>query len=538
MSIKRYLFVLFGTLIIVLGVSQFLVTHYFKDQLQSELSSQSEVLSKNLVKVLIDNVASQQELVVEFNEFDEQAVEEEIQQEIAELHNDFNVEISQLSREVGEISRQISALEFQRLETKTVQEEKEVKQQLVQKERRLKQHLKQISAYEHALMQDQQLQIAEAKREAAEAYQDRLNQALSEVHLDAESWLTSGNVEVITLPDPNGPSQINISRAISVPNSGTTQQLDELTNIMLLMIAITSILALILVYWLSHFISQPLSQLANGHQKLGQGELGFQVKEQGVKELKSILQGFNSMSKQLARLSEKEQLMSQQKQLAELGEVTRGIAHSLRNPLHTVGLLSEAAAQAENAQQAQTMLAQIQQKITLMDKSIQSLLTLSSSQVRRDTPVPIVAIIQDIMLELAVNGAKVQIMFTSDEQLMLRPIMGAESELRSIVHAVLINAVEASDEGGEVSVSISQTHNQQVIEVVDTGKGIADEIKARLFQPHVTSKAEGTGMGLYIAQRLLQGHYHGSMSLSDHQDGGTIARICFNLPNDSAPIDA
>lgn len=527
MSIKRYLFILFGTLIIVLAVSQLFVTHYFKAQLQAELSSSSEALSKDLVRVLINSIASEQELVVEFDEFDEQQVEEQIHQEMEELHQDFDMEIAEIGREVGDISREIAALEIQRQTARSVQEDKAVKQQLVDKEQRLKQHLRQIEVYEKELIKDQQLRIVQAKRQAAANYQAKLNQAVSEVHLDTQSWLENGNVEIIKLPDSPTSHQINVTRAISVPNSGATEQLNKLTNITLLMIGITSVLALIMVYFLSHYISAPLSKLAQGHQKLGQGKLGFQVKEQGVKELKSILHGFNKMSTKLADLSNKEQQMAEQKQLAELGEVTRGIAHSLRNPLHTVGLLSEAASHANSADESQQMLVQIQQKISLMDKSIQSLLTLSSSEIRRDTPVPLGAIVQDIMLELAVSGIKPDIEFEQQSEQTLSPILGAEAELRSIIHAVLINAVEATEEKGSVTVTLSQSAQFQVIQVRDTGQGIDQAIKQKLFQPHVTSKAEGSGMGLYIAQRLLRGHYGGSIDYRDNEGGGTLATITF-----------
>lgn len=68
MSIKGYLFVLFGALILILGGSQLLVSHFYKAQLQSELSERSRDLSQNLVKVLIDNVGTEQEFVVQFDE--------------------------------------------------------------------------------------------------------------------------------------------------------------------------------------------------------------------------------------------------------------------------------------------------------------------------------------------------------------------------------------------------------------------------------------------------------------------------------------
>ena len=176
--------------------------------------------------------------------------------------------------------------------------------------------------------------------------------------------------------------------------------------------------------------------------------------------------------------------------------------------------------QAETPAEGELLLKKIQQKITMMDKCIQSLLTLSSHEVNRTTSVPLDAIIYDILLELSINGSKPNIVFKDNDN--HDSVYGAESELRSIIHAVSINAVEATPNDGEVVVSIDETEQAYKVIVKDTGKGILPEVRARLCQPHITTKAEGTGMGAYIAERLLKGHYGGELLFDDNPDGGTI----------------
>jgi two-component system sensor kinase FixL len=84
-----------------------------------------------------------------------------------------------------------------------------------------------------------------------------------------------------------------------------------------------------------------------------------------------------------------------------------------------------------------------------------------------------------------------------------------ESERRELV-------VRTITEGGDV-----------VVEVADTGPGIADEVAARLFQPFVTSKVGGMGIGLSISKRIIEAH-GGQISVSRNQSGGATFR--FSLP--------
>ena len=61
--------------------------------------------------------------------------------------------------------------------------------------------------------------------------------------------------------------------------------------------------------------------------------------------------------------------------------------------------------------------------------------------------------------------------------------------------------------------------------MLDQGKGIDPQIKSQLFKPHITNKPEGAGMGLYIAKRISNLHYHGDISLTDNSPQGCIATL-------------
>ena len=90
---------------------------------------------------------------------------------------------------------------------------------------------------------------------------------------------------------------------------------------------------------------------------------------------------------------------------------------------------------------------------------------------------------------------------------------------------MISNAVEASPPGGLVQISLSKMQGGAVLSVRDQGPGLAPDIAAALFQPHISSKAEGAGMGLYLCQRLLQRYYQGSVELHPAEHSGCIATL-------------
>ncbi|MCL1096277.1 sensor histidine kinase [Shewanella kaireitica] len=511
MSIKRYVFLLFGALILMLAISQLFVAQYFKTQLQQELEQSSRSLSKSLVSVVIQkasDIDSWEFTRSDHSEFIESEDSEQFVIELDEDIADLDEEIAQLAQSLVDITANTTSVKGDAYQKQQLALQEKV-QALLEKERRD--------------IEGERENLQQLKIEAAKEYQQRVEESLNSFEVDTDDWLQAGRVMIVE-GDADDGVVVREQRSIELPSHGANHLLERFSESVLLVILLTSVMALILAYWLSHHVTEPLSELARGHKKLSEGRFGIQLKEQGVKELKTIMSGFNRMSLALDSWKKKEQQMSQQQHLADLGQITRGIAHSLRNPLHTLGLLSEQSIYTESQDDREAVNIKMQKKIGLMDKSIQSLLTLSSHEVQRDSLVPLNAIVQDILLELSISGLKPKVIFDADNVV---AVHGAESELRSIVHAVLINAVEADINGTQIKIELSQIENNRTIVITDWGKGIEPSIKELMFKPHISTKAEGSGMGIYIAKRLIESHYGGDIFYQDNPEGGTIATILF-----------
>jgi signal transduction histidine kinase len=99
-------------------------------------------------------------------------------------------------------------------------------------------------------------------------------------------------------------------------------------------------------------------------------------------------------------------------------------------------------------------------------------------------------------------------------------------KLKQVLVNLLQNAIDATPPGGEVSIAIRAESGAgaRVITVDDTGTGLAAEVRERLFQPGVTSKKGGSGLGLTIARAITEQH-GGTLTLADRTEGGCRATL-------------
>jgi two-component system sensor histidine kinase HydH len=101
-----------------------------------------------------------------------------------------------------------------------------------------------------------------------------------------------------------------------------------------------------------------------------------------------------------------------------------------------------------------------------------------------------------------------------------------KDSLRSVFTNLLINSLEAIDgEGGSVGIKLSaEATNRARIEITDSGRGIAPEDIAKIFEPYYSTKETGTGLGLAIVKKAIDDH-GGSISVSSKQGSGTTFTI-------------
>jgi len=274
-----------------------------------------------------------------------------------------------------------------------------------------------------------------------------------------------------------------------------------------------------------HRATRPLDELRGAAERVGAGEWGVSIPvSRADDEVGAAVAAFNTMSTRLAELDRENRRLADSEHLSELAEVARGLAHTLRNPLNALGLAVERLAGENPPERAEELAERCRRQIRRIDSSLRSFLALASAPAAAAEPVEIGTLAREVALE-ALQDAAGRIRVEVDAPGRVE-IAGVAAELKAALQALVVNACEASPEDGVVRVRVRAGEEGGArIEIDDEGAGIAPEVAAKLFAPHVTTKPHGSGMGLYLARRLATTRYGGSVELAARTPRGTRATV-------------
>jgi signal transduction histidine kinase len=228
------------------------------------------------------------------------------------------------------------------------------------------------------------------------------------------------------------------------------------------------------------------------------------------------------MAEQLEALERERAEWRQREHLAQLGDLARGLAHTLRNPLNTLGLATEELAAASGAAGA-PLAATARAQIRRIDRWLRSFLALGAGGAAQREACNLGELVRGVVLEAVLQGAAVRLEGAAPDLV----VEVVPTALRAALANLVENAVEASPPGAGVEVEVVAVGTGAEVRVRDRGPGLPEAVRARLFQPHVTTKVEGAGMGLFLARALVVGLCGGRLEIADADGGGTVAAAAF-----------
>jgi signal transduction histidine kinase len=350
----------------------------------------------------------------------------------------------------------------------------------------------------------------------------------------------AGEQQLVIRIDGGAPGALQLrgpglAAEVPIPRLGLQEKLADFQRRILFGSLLLLLAGLAAAAYLAHRVASPLLRLSQAAVAVGDGGFGVAVDERaGAAEVREALHSFNRMSARLRELSEQNRRLAQDRHLGEIGEIARGLAHSLRNPLHALGLSVDELADRAGGEDGQStgrvpteeraLAAAARRQIGRLDRGIRSFLVFASQSDVEPQQVDLGILAEDVALEALQQqkGIRIEVEKMPGDDLGLEAV---EQELRAMVQTLVVNAVEASPPDGKVELRAGRDGDRCWVEVSDRGGGLAPEVRERLFTPHLTTKASGSGMGLFLAQRLAAGRYRGSLELHGRDGGGTRARL-------------
>jgi signal transduction histidine kinase len=231
------------------------------------------------------------------------------------------------------------------------------------------------------------------------------------------------------------------------------------------------------------------------------------------------------------RLEQREREVLRAEQLAAVGQVAAGVAHELRNPLTSVKMLVQTGLEGPTpAGLPPEDLAIIEHEIRRMEACIQTFLDFArppSAERRRSN---LVAVVRRALALVEGRAHRQHISVEADLPAGPVELLIDAEQIHQVLVNLLLNALDALPHGGTVRVTLrGATAAEPFVSVAvhDTGAGIATSIRPRLFQPFVSGKETGLGLGLSICRRLVEAH-GGAIRGENDPRGGAV--FTFTLP--------
>lgn len=289
----------------------------------------------------------------------------------------------------------------------------------------------------------------------------------------------------------------------------------------LIISAVLALLGGVATYFISGHALRPIRELSDKIEKVqAQNLADSRIEENQVKELNQLSVSYNRM---LERLSDAFEIQRQ---------FTANAAHELRTPLALMQVqldLYHSNSHPDNDADTVQMIKMVTEQNDRLNKMVKTLLDMSELQtVGRDDEIILDALVDEVLedLEPLAEGKNIRLIGKCKDITMV----GSDILIYRLVYNLVENAIKYNHSGGQVTVAADRKENHVYLSVEDTGAGIPEELKERVFEPFFrvdksrSRELGGVGLGLALVREIVRVH-DGSITVKSNPSGGTIFEV-------------
>ena len=301
--------------------------------------------------------------------------------------------------------------------------------------------------------------------------------------------------------------------------------------ILVTVVAFAILLSFVLLSVLLVLVEQPLQELMNTISRVRTGDLtarvNFAKREDDIgalgRQFNEMVQTLDQNHAEIGELHRREMLRAEH--LASLGELAAGLAHEIRNPLAGIaGVVDVMGKELPANSPSREVMGEVQNEVLHIQNILNDLLSYSRPRPPNFHPADI-----NTTVEQAIQLARQQVL-TKPIQVLYEPVPGLPKVLhdpglvQQVILNLLLNGIQAITGEGKVEVRCWLENDFVVLQVSDTGRGISAEALTKIFKPFFTTRSEGTGLGLSLANGIVQSH-GGRIEVSSAAEKGTQFKV-------------
>ena len=326
---------------------------------------------------------------------------------------------------------------------------------------------------------------------------------------------------------------------LTVPLTSRQQEIeDQIANLdrgLLIGVALFVLLGSASGYYLAERIADPVKRLTRATRRIARGDFDARMAVKSADELQRLVAAFNRMA---VDLKDQRQRLERTHRLEAWAEMSRQVAHEIKNPLTPVQLSAEHLLRVNRDRGEplgpvlQRCVDSILAQVRILRQIASEFSSYASSPAVNREAIDLGALLRDVLAPY-LPGLDGRIAVDVDVEDGLPPVSADRTLVARALTNVIDNALHAMPGEGSLEVRAVVEDARVVLAVRDTGVGVDEATLQRIFEPYFSTKVSGTGLGMAIAKRNVE-LCGGAISVESRLHEGTHVRITFAAPPDGA----